>query len=137
MGAAVSYSIAEAAEALNLSPKTIRRYIKAGKLPSVKVPSKFGEEYRITEIPEAMKLEADAQAEAQSKVDIVEAEEPGGKLDAQLLYQENIRLAAQFGAATEKIRQLEEQLKSLQVKQLEAPRPVKRSFWKRLLRIKS
>jgi MerR family transcriptional regulator, copper efflux regulator len=113
METATSYSISEAAEALNLSPKTIRRYIKAGKLPSTKVPTKFGDEYRITEIPEALKLEAQAQAEAQArvKVELVPAEEADTKLDAQLLYQENIRLAAQLGAATEKIRQLEEQMK--------------------------
>jgi MerR family copper efflux transcriptional regulator len=136
----VSYSINEAAELLKLSPKTIRRYIKAGKLPSVKVPSKFGEEYRITQIPEAMKQEAEAQSEAQSKVEIVD-EDDENKLDAQQLYQENIRLAAQFGAATERIRQLEEQLKTMQVKLLESPKPeespkpVRKPLWKRLLRI--
>ncbi len=113
METATSYSISEAAEVLKLSPKTIRRYIKSGKLPSTKVPTKFGDEYRITEIPEALKQEAEAQAEAQAKikVDLAPEEETGTKLDAQQLYQENMRLAAQLGAATEKIRQLEEQLK--------------------------
>ena len=53
-----TYSIAEAAALLNLSAKTIRRDIKSGKLPSVKVPTKFGEEYRITEIPEDLKQES-------------------------------------------------------------------------------
>src|SRR5512136_688327 len=125
----VSYTISEAAELLKLSPKTIRRYIKANKLPSVKVPSKFGDEYRITEIPEALKQEAAAQIEAESKLDVVSVEEQGSKLDAQLLYQENIRMAAQLGAASERIRQLEEQLKLL-----EAPKtPVKLPWWKRLL----
>jgi excisionase family DNA binding protein len=106
-----SYSISEAASLLKLSAKTIRRYIKAGKLPSVKVPTKFGDEYRITEIPEALKQEAAAQAEAQAGVDIVPAEDNSTRLDAQQLYQENIRMAAQLGAATERIRLLEEQLK--------------------------
>jgi MerR family transcriptional regulator, copper efflux regulator len=125
----VSYSISETAELLKLSPKTIRRYIKSGKLPSTKVPTKFGDEYRITEIPEALKQEAATQEEAQSEVDVVPVEEQGTKLDAQLLYQENIRMAAQLGAASERIRQLEEQLKLL-----EAPKtPVKLSWWKRLL----
>ncbi len=108
---AVSYSISEAAELLNLSSKTIRRYIKSGKLPSTKVPTKFGDEYRITEIPEALKQEALAQAEVESRVDVIPASEQGPKLDTQQLYQENIRMAAQLGAATERIRQLEEQLK--------------------------
>jgi MerR family transcriptional regulator, copper efflux regulator len=134
---AASYSISEAAEALNLSPKTIRRYIKSGKLPSTKVPTKFGDEYRITEIPEALKQEAEAQAEAQSKVDIVPAEEPGTKLDAQQLYQENIRLAAQLGAATERIRQLEDQNKQMGMKLLEAPKETpKLPWWKRLFGMK-
>jgi MerR family transcriptional regulator, copper efflux regulator len=129
----ISYTISEAAELLKLSPKTIRRYIKANKLPSVKVPSKFGDEYRITEIPEALKQEAAALAKAESNVDIVPAEDQRSKLDAQLLYQENIRLAAQLGAASERIRQLEEQLKLLEAPKMQ----VQISWWKRILRIKS
>jgi MerR family transcriptional regulator, copper efflux regulator len=105
----VTYSISEAAEALKLSAKTIRRYIKSGKLPSVKVPTKFGDEYRITSIPEELRQEAAAQS--QSGMDVVAAADSRTTLDAQLLYQENIRLAAQLGVATERIRQMEEQLK--------------------------
>jgi MerR family transcriptional regulator, copper efflux regulator len=148
---AVSYSISEAAELLNLSAKTIRRYIKSGKLPSIKVPTKFGDEYRITEIPEALKQEAAAQAEAQASVDIVPADDSENKLDAHQLYQENIRMAAQMGAATERIRQMEEQIKLQQsllgpaqervrqledrLKLLEAPKASpKLPCWKRLFR---
>jgi len=119
MDSNVSYSIAEAAELLNLSPKTIRRYIKSGKLPSTKVPTKFGDEYRITEIPEALKQEAAEQEETQKSVDIVTPREEPVPLDTQQLYQENMRLAAQLGAATERIRQLEDQIKT-QVAQLQA-----------------
>jgi MerR family copper efflux transcriptional regulator len=129
-----SYSISEAAELLKLSPKTIRRYIKSGKLPSTKVPTKFGDEYRITEIPEALKQDAEIQAEAQTGgVDIVKQEEkPSNQLDAQQLYQENIRLAAQLGAASERIRKLEEQMKLLEAPK-EAPKdPPKLPWWKRL-----
>jgi len=135
---AVSYSITEAAEVLNLSPKTIRRYIKAGKLPSTKVPTKFGEEYRITEIPENLQQEAQALAEAQAKVDVVQPEGQDNKLDAQLLYQENIRLAAQLGAATERIRQMEEQMKQMETKLLAAPKASEPSlpWWKKILGIK-
>lgn len=125
-----SYSISEAAEFLKLSPKTIRRYIKAGKLPSTKVPTKFGDEYRITEIPESLKQEM--QTETQPVTDVVTQPEEENKLDVQMLYQENIRMAAQLGAASERIRQLEEQLKLL-----EAPKkPVKLPWWKRLFGIK-
>jgi MerR family transcriptional regulator, copper efflux regulator len=145
-----SYSISEVAGILNLSAKTIRRYIKSGKLPSVKVPTKFGDEYRITDIPEPLKLEAEAQAKVQGRVDIVPAEEQETGLDAQMLYQENIRLAAQLGAATERIRHLEEQIRSQEnllaparenirlleekVKILETPEPAppRLPWWKRL-----
>jgi len=131
-----SYSISEAAELLNLSAKTIRRYIKSGKLPSIKVQTKFGEEYRITEIPEALKQEAEAQAKAMAKVDVVREEDEEPKLDIQQLYQENIRLAAQLGAATERIRQLEEQIKLLQAPR-ETPPPPRLPWWKRLFGFKS
>jgi MerR family transcriptional regulator, copper efflux regulator len=145
-----SYSISEVAGILNLSAKTIRRYIKAGKLPSIKVPTKFGDEYRVTEIPEALKQEAEAQAKVQGRTDVVSVEEQENSLDVQQLYQENMRLAAQLGAATERIRHLEEQLRSQEnllaparenirlleekVKVLEAPAPAapRLPWWKRL-----
>jgi MerR family copper efflux transcriptional regulator len=137
MEKAATYSIIEAAEILNLSAKTIRRYIKSGKLPSTKVPTKFGEEYRITEIPAALKQEAEAMAEAQAKVDVIEPEDTRPQLDAQQLYQENIRMAAQLGAATERIRQLEEQIKQMEVKLLAMPRPsANLPWWKRLFGVK-
>lgn len=163
METTTSYSISEAAVLLKLSAKTIRRYIKAGKLPSTKVPTKFGDEYRITEIPEELKQEALAQAAVEASVDIVTVEGPEDKLDAHSLYQENIRLAAQLGAATERIRQMEEQLKLQQnllapanekiqqlekqlqlvesveqhLKLLEAPKaPPKLPWWKRLFGMK-
>jgi MerR family transcriptional regulator, copper efflux regulator len=152
-----SYSISEVAGILNLSAKTIRRYIKSGKLPSIKVPTKFGDEYRVTEIPEVLKQEAAAQAQVQGqgRVDVVTAEEQDRGLDSQQLYQENMRLAAQLGAATERIRHLEEQLKAQEnllmpakesvrlleekIKMLEAPKPEaprpetpRLPWWKRL-----
>jgi MerR family transcriptional regulator, copper efflux regulator len=109
----VSYSISEAAELLNLSAKTIRRYIKSGKLPSTKVPTKFGDEYRITEIPEALKQEAADQADANSEVEMISPEEKPAALDPKQLYQDNLQLAVQLGAASTRIRQLEDQIKAL------------------------
>jgi MerR family transcriptional regulator, copper efflux regulator len=148
------YSINEAADFLNLSAKTIRRYIKSGKLPSTKVATKFGDEYRITEIPEDLKKEAAGQANAKAQVNRASTVEvQPSKLDAGQLYQENIRLAAQLGAATERLRQMEEQVKlqeSLlkpaqekikqleeQLKLLEAPKKeagekAKAPWWKRI-----
>lgn len=128
MEVTTSYSISEVAELLKLSAKTIRRYIKSGKLPSIKVRTKFGDEYRITEIPEALKQEAATQAAAQAKINIVPAEDNGTRLNTLQLYQENIRLAAQLGAATERIRQLEEQVKLLEAPKAKPGLP----WWKRL-----
>jgi MerR family copper efflux transcriptional regulator len=123
-----SYSISEAAALLHLSAKTIRRYIKSGKLPSIKVPTKFGEEYRVTEIPEALKQEAAAQSATQAGTEIIPAENIKTQLDATQLYQENMRLAVQLGAATERIRQLERQLKLLEAPKAKVGLP----WWRRL-----
>jgi excisionase family DNA binding protein len=127
-----TYTITEAAEFLKLSPKTIRRYIKAGKLPSTKVSTKFGDEYRITEIPQLLQEEAALQAENQSKVEIMAVDQPSSQLDAQWLYQENIRLAAQLGVLNERLRQMEEQVKLLEAPKSVSPSPP-RPWWKRLL----
>jgi len=126
----VTYSIAETAELLKLSSKTIRRYIKAGKLPSTKVPTKFGDEYRVTEIPRDLKDEAQVQADNEAKVEIMAVEQSSPQLDAQVLYQENIRLAIKLGTVTERLRQMEEKIKLL-----EAPKTnsIPRPWWKRLL----
>jgi excisionase family DNA binding protein len=119
-----TYSISEAAEALKLSAKTIRRYIKAGKLPSTKVPTKFGDEYRITEIPEELKLEAAAIAEAQSKTDVIPAAAAEKGLDSQALYKDNLRMAAQLGATSAQLAAADDRIKDLekQLKLLETPK---------------
>jgi excisionase family DNA binding protein len=44
-------TIAQAAEVLGVSAKTVRRHIKDGKIAAVRVPGKYGEEYRIAELP--------------------------------------------------------------------------------------
>jgi len=42
-------TIRQASQAMGRAPATIRRYIKAGRLPAEKEPGKFGEEFRIRE----------------------------------------------------------------------------------------
>jgi len=46
---ALELTIQEAAQALGRHPKTVRRYIKQGKLHWTKVQGKFGPEYRVTQ----------------------------------------------------------------------------------------
>ncbi len=49
------FTIAEAAKSLGVSTRTIRRFIKAGKLKAELVPGQFGEEYLISEIPAGLR----------------------------------------------------------------------------------
>lgn len=44
-------TITQAARAMRLSPKTVRRQLKEGKIPYKLVPGKYGDEYRILELP--------------------------------------------------------------------------------------
>jgi excisionase family DNA binding protein len=106
MAASNEYSVAEAAKALGVSTRTIRRHLKEGKLPFKKIEGQFGEEYRITSLPDLPK-----------KNDIVS---PSAELSGTValdmirrLEEENRNLAGQLGVAQEKIRNLEGQLKLL------------------------
>ena len=126
------YTIAQAAKTLGVSPKTIRRHIKDGKIPHVLVQGKFGEEYRILNLPdikvetleapgeESAKLEDEIAAESATKVE----SDPKWAVDLiSDLQKTNLQLAGQLGAAQERIRELESQ-----VMLLNSPRE---PWWKR------
>ena len=128
------YTIAQAAKTLGVSPKTIRRHIKDGKIPHVLVQGKFGEEYRILDLPsikvenlespgeEKAKPEGEASAEGTSQAESVD-----WALDIiNDLQKTNLQLAGQLGAAQERIRELESQ-----VMLLTAP---EEPWWKRALK---
>ena len=95
-------SIGQAAKAMRLSPKTVRRHIKEGKIPYKLVPGKYGEEYRITELPPDKIREGALDKTPTLAIDIITR-----------LEQENRNLAGQLGAAQERIRILENQVKLL------------------------
>jgi len=60
------FTIKEVADKLHLHPRTIRRWIKAGRLAAVAFPGRFGTEYRIPGSGLAtlgFKLEHNAQAD--------------------------------------------------------------------------
>jgi excisionase family DNA binding protein len=125
-------TIAEAAKAFGVSTKTIRRHIKDGKIPYVLVQGKYGEEYRIfglsqeqlkavksddatapEETAEAEKSEAADDATDREKVPPPEMP-PNMALDIITeLQKTNIQLAGQLGAAQERIRELESQVRLL------------------------
>jgi excisionase family DNA binding protein len=128
-------TIAQAAEVLGVSTRTVRRFIKAGKLKAELVAGPFGEEYRIWEIPEELrKTETKDNAPVQSS-----GQPPGQFLGQEVvqapdqltdiireLQEKNLGLAAQLGAALERIRNLESQVKLLTA--------ARQPWWKRLFR---
>jgi excisionase family DNA binding protein len=108
-------TITQAAKAMRLSPKTVRRHIKEGKIPYKLVPGKYGDEYRITELPpDAIRDEALDTTPALA-LDIIHR-----------LEQENRNLAGQLGVAQERIRTLESQFKLLTTG--------KQPWWRRIFR---
>jgi excisionase family DNA binding protein len=124
-----NFTIAQAAAKLGVSTRTIRRYIKAGRLRAELVNGPFGEEYRIHELPDDLKkLEAvdNPGQTALDNHDPFAGLSPDAMAVFRDLQEKNMAMAAQLGAATERIRQLENQLK---VKSLTDGRPPKSPWW--------
>ena len=121
------YSISQAAKALGVSTRTVRRFIKAGKLQAELVNGPFGQEYHILELPTNLQkrkavdntpTQTPGQTSIQTHVQVMDI--------IRELQEKNLALAAQLGVATERIRNLENE-----VKLLTAAR--QRPWWKRLL----
>jgi excisionase family DNA binding protein len=136
-------TIAQAAQSLGVSSRTVRRFIKSGKLNAELVPGPFGEEYRILELPAELykskhldkpPVESPSQPHSQppSQHPIQASiqttiQSPIQSMDNIIreLHEKNINLAAQLGAATERIRNLEGQVRLLTGAKQEP-------WWKRL-----
>jgi MerR family transcriptional regulator, copper efflux regulator len=147
--AAEGMSIGDAAKELGVSTRTIRRFIKAGKLKAALIQGNFGPEYRIPEIPEDLrKTPPEKETEAEETVTTEEAtvqpvllttpppqpaaETPDNVLNMlKDLQEKNMALAAQLGVATERIRNLENKVKLIDAPASTAP--TKKSFWQRFL----
>jgi len=118
-------SIKEAASAIGVSPKTVRRFIKDGKVPAELCVGKYGKEYRILNIPPS--LVANKPLEKDIATGIVN--DPTQGIDiVRELQERNLQLAGQLGAAQERIRSLENQ-----VKLLTTPH---QPWWRRLFKIR-
>ena len=116
-------TIAQAARSLGVSARTVRRYIRSGKIDAELVPGPFGQEYRILELPvDLHKKEPLDNTAYQTPVQVIDI--------IRELQEKNLALAAQLGMATERIRNLEGEVRLLTgAKQ--------RPWWKRLLRLPS
>jgi len=95
-------TIAQAARTTGLSARTIRRYIKSGRISAQVIPGGHGKEFRIATIPEELTRQRTIDKQPGQTIDII-----GELLD------KNLQLAVQLGVATERIRTLESQVKLL------------------------
>jgi excisionase family DNA binding protein len=122
-------TISQVAEALGVSPKTIRRRIKNGEITSKLVPGKFGEEYRITELPppniQEQPMDTTPALDTTIALPIIRELQQ----TTRELHETNVQLAGQLGMARERIRTLENQVKLLEAD--------KRPWWRRLFRWQS
>ena len=125
-----SFNINEAAKKLNVSTRTIRRYIKAGKLKAELVKGSFGDEYRILELPP--QLDPNLTLDNDRVVGKAEGRASSESFDMiRELQEKNLALAAQLGAAAERIRNLEGQVKLLAPPKTEKPLAAE-PFWQRV-----
>ena len=119
-------TIAQAARELGVSTRTVRRFIKSGKISAELVPGPFGEEYRILELP--VVSHKPGTVDSKSSQSIVQAPIHPSVQSVDIireLHEKNLNLAAQLGAATERIRNLENQLRLLSAAK-------QQPWWKRL-----
>jgi len=117
-------TISQAAKELGVSTRTVRRFIKSGKIRAKLLPGNFGQEYRIFELPTEFHKPKPVdntpyQTSIQTPIQVMDIiRELQGK---------NLTLAAQLGAATERIRHLENEVKLLTTAK-------RQPWWKRLFR---
>jgi len=118
-------TIAEAARSLGVSSRTVRRYVKSGKIHAESVLGPFGQEYRILELPvEFRKSKPVDNTPSQSSVQ-TPVQTPVQVIDIiRELQEKNLALAAQLGVATERIRNLEKDMRLLTA--------AKQPWWKKL-----
>jgi excisionase family DNA binding protein len=118
-------TIAQAAKALAVSTRTVRRYIKSGRIQASLVAGPFGDEYRIAALPSELEktIPLDSTPGQTLGQDLVQTPVQVMEMVGDL-QQKNMALAAQLGAATERIKNLESQIKLLAA--------ARRPWWRRL-----
>jgi len=120
-------TIAQAAQSLGVSSRTVRRFIKSGKIKAKLAPGPFGEEYRILELPAGLhKPKPVDNTPSQPPIQtLIQAPIQSMDIIIRELHEKNLALAAQLGAATERIRNLENQVRLLTAAK-------QQPWWKRL-----
>ncbi len=120
------WSVKEAAALMGVSEKTIRRHVKNNVLPSRRQPGKYGEELRVTAIPQSAVKTAVESAQqpppvtvaTNSSVATTSASAAGAALDFKALLEQRDRQLAELnqmlGAARLRISQLEAQVNLLE-----------------------
>ena len=117
-----SLTIAQAARSLGVSPRTVRRFIESGKIQAELVAGPFGQEYQILELPPDVPTRTKpvdntpSQTLSQTPIQVMDI--------IRELQEKNLALAAQLGVATERIRNLESEVRLLVA--------AKQPWWKRL-----
>ena len=114
-----SLTVTQAARSMGVSTRTVRRYIKSGKLNAQFIQGNHGGEFRISAIPPELIKGKTMDKERGQTMDTLQ-----GLLHE--LQQQNLQLAAQLGAASERIRALENQVKLLTAG--------KQPWWRRLFK---
>ena len=119
-------TIAQAAKSLGVSTRTVRRSIKSGKIDAELVPGPFGQEYRILKLPAELHKKKPLDnmpypTPVQPPVQIMDI--------VRELQEKNLALAAQLGVATERIRNLEGEVRLLTGAR-------QQPWWKRLFGMK-
>ena len=109
-------TIAQVAEALDISIRQVRRYLKDGRLEGRLVKGRFGMEYRVDHIPALLSMRARGKA----------ASDTLGLALVKDLQRENMRLAHDLGLAEGRVLALESQVRLLT--------GARRPWWKRLAR---
>ena len=114
-------TISQTARSLGVSSRTVRRFIKSGKIHAELLPGPFGQEYRIFELPPDLRRSkpidnTPGQTPSQTPTQVMDF--------VRELQERNLALAAQLGVATERIRHLENQVKLLTAG--------RQPWWKRL-----
>ncbi len=109
-----------------MSSRTVWRLIKSGKVEAELVPGPFGEEYRIPGLPSELHRGRPLDNEAVQTTVQAPGQTPGQIVQIiRELQERNLALAAQLGAATERIRNLENSMRLLTAAR-------GRPWWKRL-----